>query len=122
ITHIYVAVDRNVTRACAPIPKDAHIFWTRTDGRWKAPVIDPPLNGLRDGKVVEIDRPLAPERVVSAPATLVNVGNDKFLPGNLSVARGTKIVWRFTHPSLHNILLASGPRLVASTTLTKGAR
>jgi plastocyanin len=122
ITHIYVAVDRNVTRACAPIPKDAHIFWTRTDGRGKAPVIDLPLNGLRNGKVVEIDRPLAPERVVSAPATLVHVGNDKFLPGNLSVARGTKIVWRFTDPSLHNILLASGPRLVASTTLTKGAR
>jgi plastocyanin len=122
ITHVYIAVDRAAPRACNPLPEDAHIFWTRHDGRDKPPVIDLPLNGLRDGKVVEIDRPPGPERVVDSPATLVKVGGDQFLPANLSVARGTKIVWRFTDPSLHNILLASGPRHVASTTLTKGGR
>jgi plastocyanin len=122
ITHVYIAADRAAPRACNPLPKDAHIFWTRKDGRSKPPVIDLPLNGLRDGKVVEIDRPLGAERVVNSTATLVKVGQDKFLPANLSVARGTKIVWTFTDPALHNILLASGPRHVASTTLTKGGR
>jgi plastocyanin len=122
ITHVYIAVDGAAPRACKPLPKDAHIFWTRKDGRSEPPVIDLPLNGIKDGKVVEIDRPPGAERVVSSPATLVKVGGDKFLPANLSVARGTKVVWRFTDPSLHNILLASGPRHVASTTLTKGGR
>ena len=122
ISHVYIAPDRSAPRACTPIPKDAHIFWTRKDGRFKPPVIDLPLHGLRDGKVVEIDRPPGPERVVNSPATMITVGNHTFLPANLSVGRGTKVVWKFTDPSLHNILLASGPRHVASTTLTKGGR
>jgi plastocyanin len=122
ITHVYIAVDGDAPRACAPIPKDAHIFWTRKDGRTKAPVIDLPLNGLRDGKVVEIDRPPGVEKVVNSTATLVTVGREKFLPANISVARGTRVVWKFMDSALHNILLASGPRYVASTTLTKGGR
>jgi plastocyanin len=122
ITHVYIAVDGGAPRACAPLPKDGHIFWTRKDGRFTPPVIDLPLNGLRNGQVVEVDRPLGDERVVISPATQVQVGQDKFFPGNLSVARGTKVVWRFNDAALHNILLASGPRHVASTTLTKGGR
>jgi len=122
ISHVYIAVDRDAPRGCKPLPKDAHIFWTRKDGRSQPPAIDLPLNGLRDGKVVEIDRPPGPERVVSSPATLVNVGGERFAPDNLSVGRGTKVVWRFNDPSLHNILLASGPRHVASTSLSKGGR
>jgi plastocyanin len=122
ITHVYIAPDRAAPRACGPLPKDAHIFWTRKDGRSKPPVITVPLNGLVDGKVVEIDRPQGDERFVNSTATQVQVGREKFIPSNLSVARGTRIVWKFVDPSFHNILLASGPRHVASTTLTKGGR
>ena len=71
---------------------------------------------------MEIERPPGAERVVNSTAALVKVGRSKFLPANLSVARGTRVVWKFTAPSLHNILLASGPRHVASTTFTKGGR
>jgi plastocyanin len=122
ITHVYVAVDNNAPRGCGPLPKDGHIFWTRKDGRTKPPIMTLPINGLRDGKVVEIDRPLGPESIVKAPQTLVDVGQNEFSPSNISVARGTNIVWKFTDAQSHNILLASGPRLVASTTLTKGAK
>ena len=122
ITHVYIAVDGDAPRACQAIPKDAHIYWTRTDGRKKAPVVDLPLNGLKDGKVVEIDRPPGETKFVNSTATLVKVGREKFVPANISVARGTRVVWQFMDPSLHNILLASGPRHVASTTLTKGGR
>jgi len=122
ITHIYIAVDGDAPRACNAIPKDAHIFWTRKDGRTKAPVIDLPLHGLKDGKVVEIDRPPGAEKMVNSTATQVSVGREKFLPANISVARGTRVVWKFMDASLHNILLATGPRHVASTTLTKGGR
>jgi len=123
ITHVYIAADRKAPRACEAIPRDAHIYWTRKDGRPDPPAIELPLNGLdKDGQVVEIDRPPGKTRVVSSTATQVKVGAERFLPSNLSIARGTKIVWTFTDPSLHNILLASGPRHVASTTLTKGGR
>jgi plastocyanin len=122
ITHVYIAVDNNAPRGCGPLPKDGHIFWTRKDGRSKPPVLTLPINGLRNGNVVEIDHPLGLERAVESPATLVKVGDDKIFPANLSVARGTKIVWSFTDSQQHNILLANGPRLVASTTLTKGGR
>ncbi|MEA2219401.1 MAG: hypothetical protein QOJ35_2027 [Solirubrobacteraceae bacterium] len=121
ITHIYVAPDRDAPRACGPLPKDAHIFWTRKDGRSTPPVIDLPLNGLVDGKVVEIARPPGIEAVATSATALVDVKNERFSPANLSVARGTKVVWQFGDDLMHNILLASGPRFVASTTLTKGA-
>ena len=122
IAHVYIAIDGDASRACNPIPRDAHIFWTRKDGRFDPPVVDVPLNGLRHGKVVAIDRPPGPERVVTSSATLVRVGDERFTPANLSVARGTKVVWRFTDVALHNILLAGGPRRISSTTLGKGGR
>jgi len=122
ITHIYVAADRAAPKACSPLPADASIFWTRKDGRSEPPIVDIPLNGIQNGEVVGIDRPAGERRVVNSTATQVNVSRERFTPANLSVARGTRVVWHFTDPVSHNILLASGPRLVASTTLTKGGR
>ena len=123
ITHVYIVPDRRAPRACVPVPKDAHIYWTRKDGRTKPPVIDLPINGLGpNGEVVAIDRPPGPIKVIDSTAAMVKIGGERFQPSNLSVARGTRIVWSFTDPTMHNILLASGPRHVASTTLSKGGR
>ena len=123
ITHVYIAPDREAPRSCVPIPSDAHIYWTRKDGRTKPPVIDLPINGLGpDGSVVEIARPPGEVKLVDSTATMVTIGKERFAPANLSVARGTRVVWSFTDPAMHNILLASGPRHVASTTLRKGGR
>ena len=64
ITHVYIVPDREAPRSCVPVPKDAHIYWTRKDGRTKPPVIDLPINGLgHNGEVVEIDRPPGPVKV-----------------------------------------------------------
>ena len=123
ITHVYIAPDREAPRSCVPVPKDAHMYWTRKDGRTKPPVVELPINGLNDkGEVVEIDRPPGPIRTVDSTATQVKIAAERFQPANLSVGRGTRIVWSFTDPTMHNILLASGPRHVASTTLSKGGR
>ena len=122
ITHVYVAVDRDAPRACA---RDARRTPT-SSGRARTAARSRRSStcrstGSRDGKVVEIDRPPGAERVVELDrdAGRTSAG-ERFMPANLSVARGTRVVWTFTDPSLHNILLASGPRHVASTTLTKG--
>ena len=33
ITHVYIAPASARRRGCAPLPTDARIHWTRTDGR-----------------------------------------------------------------------------------------
>lgn len=122
ISHVYVAVDAAAPRSCAPLPADAHIHWTRTDGTFTPPVITVPLNGLgADGLVHEIDRPPGPDSVVDAPTAQVDLTGERFVPANLSVGAGTRIVWRFDDPVTHNVTLANGPRLVASPNSGKGA-
>ena len=82
-----------------------------------------PINGLGDdGLVHEIERPPGDTRVVNGPQTLVTLTDQHFEPSNLSVPRGTDIVWRFADSGLHNVMLANGPRLVSSTNQTKGFR
>jgi len=123
ITHVYIALDREAPRACAPQPKDAHIFWTRKDGRTNPPYAPVPLNGLgSDGLVRQIERPPGETKLVNGPQALVKLTAQKFEPANLSVPRGTDVVWRFTDRSLHNVMLASGPRLVSSSNQSKGFR
>jgi len=123
ISHVYVAVDREAPNVCEAIPKDAHILWTRKDGRHTPPKIDVPLNGLGpDGKVQEIDRPPGPEKFVSELSTRVDLADERFKPANLSVALGTQVVWRFDDIARHNVTLASGPRYVGSPNSGQGAR
>jgi plastocyanin len=123
ITHVYIAVDDKAPSACDPLPADGHVFWTRRDGVFDPPVLDLPLNGLdKAGRVVEIERPPGAEQVVDALSTSVDLRRDTFAPANLSVPRGAVVTWRFVDRDLHNVLLASGPRSIASTNLPHGSR
>jgi plastocyanin len=123
ISHIYVAPDRAAPRACVPIPQDAHISWTRRDGRTTAPYVPVPLNGLgSDGLVHAIEQPPGDTRIVDGPAAVVDLAHQRFQPANLSVPKGTDVVWRFADSGLHNVVLASGPRLVSSTNQRRGFR
>ena len=121
ITHVYVAPGRHTTRRCAPLPADRRIHWTRRDGTNVPPKVTVPLNGLdRRGRVVEIDRPAGPEKVAGDAAS-VRLRGSRFQPANLSVATGATVTWRWDDPLRHNVLLASGPRNVASATRERGA-
>ena len=123
ISHVYLAPDSTASRTCDPLPADGHVLWTRADGTATPPVIDLPLNGIGDdGRVHEIDRPPGDERVVSAPSTVVELARSRFAPANLSVASGTKVIWRFDDATLHNVTVASGPGLVASPNWGQGRR
>ncbi len=122
IAHVYVALDREAPRACVPRPKDAHILWTRTDGREKAPEMKLPIHGLgSDGMVHEIDRPPGKEVVDESPEVQVRLTGERFVPANLSVARGTSVTWNFLDRARHNVTLAAGPRHVASANVGRGA-
>ena len=122
IAHVYVALDRDAPRACVPRPKDAGIFWTRTDGSDNAPAMTLPIHGLgTDGKVQEIDRPPGAEVVETSPRVQVGLTGERFVPANLSVARGTEVTWKFLDPFKHNVTLAAGPRHVASANVARPA-
>lgn len=121
ISHVYVAVDRKAPRSCAPLPRDARIFWTREDGRMASPAMDLPLNGLGStGKVVEIQRPPGPLSIIDGPVAQVALRNERFVPANLSVKAGTVVRWRFDDRDRHNVTYAGGPRLVASPNAGRG--
>jgi len=123
IAHVYIAPDREARRSCVPLPKDAGIVWTRKDGRTNAPVVPLPLNGLdSEGQVREIDRPPGDKKVVNGPQTLVELNDKTFEPANLSVPRGTNVVWKFAGLGLHNVMIAQAPRLISSTNQSKGFR
>jgi len=123
ISHVYIAAEREAPRACAPPPTDARILWTRKSGRTQAPVVEVPLNGIgADGQVREIDRPAGPEQFSMSPTAAVSLARERILPANISVARGTRVNWDFVDAATHNITLASGPRLIGSANVRKGAR
>jgi plastocyanin len=122
IAHVYVAIDADAPRGCDPLPSDAHIHWTRTDGRHAPPVMTLPINGLgADGQVHAIDRPPGAEVVTSQPRVQVSLRGERIVPANLSVARNTEVTWNFLDPVRHNVTLASGPRHVASANLARGS-
>jgi plastocyanin len=121
ISHVYVAPGRAKNRRCAPLPADRRIHWTRTDGGLVPPAVTVPLNGLDpQGRVVEIDRPAGAEQVAGNRA-IVRLRGSRFTPANLSVARGATVSWRWEDAARHNVLLASGPRNVSSSTRGRGA-
>jgi len=71
---------------CSPIPSDAHITWTRHDGRPSAPYEPIPCNAVgADGQVHEIDRP-AGRSLVSDGKASVKVGDSFFDAPNVSIS------------------------------------
>jgi hypothetical protein len=48
------------------------------------------------------------------------VGDDQFVHGRVTLARGSTFTWRFIGPSLHDVTLASGPVGFASPSVTAG--
>ena len=48
------------------------------------------------------------------------VGDDQFVPGRVTLRRGSTFIWRFIGPSLHDVTLASGPVGFASPSVTAG--
>ena len=52
----------------------------------------------------------------------VKVGDDFFSPTKLTVAKGTKVTWRWVGHGLHNVTKTSGPqRIAASRDKTSGS-
>ena len=108
---VYFAPDQAVTDRCGPLPGDVRTATATGPGRATAPKVTVPLTGLdRRGRAVEIEGPPGRMARVRGGRAAVGVRDYSFSRPNLRVKRGTRISWRFSGPSLHDVTLASGPR------------
>ena len=103
-------------------PPTAGSSRSTSGSRTEPPQVTVPLNRVgADGHTRIVETPLtAPSRSRTArPSTCAT---SRFNPGHVSVEAGASLTWRFRDSIAHNVLLANGPRLVGSPTLSGGAR
>ena len=121
IMHVYVAQGRPVPRKCTPLPADRRELVKYKRVRTRPPQVTVPLNRLGpDGHTRIVETPLTGARALKDGDT-VDLRNSRFTPGHVSIPAGASLTWRFRDAIPHNVLLANGPRLVGSRTLTRGA-
>jgi plastocyanin len=123
IMHLYIEPtgDSPKPPACAPLPTDRQSFWLRKGATTKPPYEPVPLNVLgSDGHVRAMDELPGPTRIFDGDAS-VDLRRSRFTPTRVSIPAGATLTWRFDDPIGHNVLFASGPRVVGSGTLKNGA-
>ena len=120
IMHVYVAAGRVTGRRCRRLPADRRGTFLGRKGRRRPPFVEVPLNG--------IDRAGRPREIATLPGRSHHFGGDAvvravggaFTPRKLSLPRGARLTWRFDDPVGHNVLYASGPRVIGAPTLLGG--
>jgi plastocyanin len=123
ISHVYLANDKalaTASAACAPLPDDAAEITKPGPFRAEPPAVSVPLNRIaKDGRTETFTLDPADARPVRSGVT-VALEDLKFRPSHIRVRRGGSVKWRFADAIAHNVLFASGPRLVGSPTLSHG--
>jgi plastocyanin len=111
--HVYLAADDHVPRACTPLPADRRELRKIRRVRLQPPWTPVPLTGVNDsGHTYTIASSPFPVQPLGGGA-VIDVGGAGFNPPHISVPAGASITWRFVD-GLHNVRLASGPRLVGT--------
>ena len=109
-------------RKCIPLPGRPPQLVKYRRVRTEPPQVTVPLNRLgTDGHTRIVETPLTGARR-SADGETVDLRNSRFTPGHVSVPAGSSLTWRFRDAIPHNVILANGPRLVGSRTLSGGAQ
>jgi plastocyanin len=122
IMHVYISPDPTVTQSklCDPLPP-AWLRMLRSGGRTTPPYTKVPLNMLgADGKTVTaVDELPGPFKQYGENAT-VDLRDGAFTPTKIQIPLGGRVTWRFDDAVAHNVLLANGPAVVGTPTLTHG--
>ena len=120
ISHVYVARDATIPKGCTALPADAVHITKPGPFRAAPPAVSVPLNRTTSGGRTEtftLD-PADAKRVKSG--STVDLRDNVFRPSHISLRAGGSLRWRFADAIPHNVLFASGPRLVGSPTLSDG--
>ena len=119
IMHVYVAKAPPPAEPCAALPIYRE-FFLRAGGRTDPPHTVVPLTArTKSGKLQTILAPPGPVSLLNG-STNVAVRDFRYDKPNLSVPSGATVTWRFYDQQEHNVLLADGPRNVASPLLRRG--
>jgi plastocyanin len=121
IMHVYVARDREIPRRCKKLPRDRKELQKPGPVRTSPPLVSVPLNAVRpDGRTYTVQTPADGARRLKRRAR-VDLRRGRFQPRHISVPLGARVTWRFSDPVPHNVLLASGPAVIGTPTLSNGA-
>ena len=111
--HVYIARTNSGPRGCTPLPSDRRELRKYQRVRLKPPWLPVPLAGLNDqGHTYTISSSPFPVQPLAAGA-VIDVGDRGFNPPHISLPAGAPFTWHFVD-GLHNVRLASGPRLVGT--------
>lgn len=120
VMHVYVARAARVERACRPLPADRRALTKPGPVRTDPPQTQIPLSGLDSrGRTVTIVDPPWPVTPLGATPE-VEISDVGFSPRRFTIPRRSVVTWRFIGAEAHNVRLASGPRLVFTSTRTRG--
>jgi plastocyanin len=124
IMHVYVAKGpAPKADPCAPLPQDAREILLRSDGH----LSDPPYTKIpfntvgSDGRVEPLATLPGNPFVFDGPAQVKLVHN-QFVPAKIQIPLNGQITWTFADSIGHNVLLANGPQVVGTPTLSGGAK
>jgi plastocyanin len=121
IMHVYISPDDSVTqqKVCDPLPP-AWLRMLRAGDRYDPPYTKVPLTLLEsDGTIRAVDELPGPFKQYGDSAT-VEVRNGAFGPSKIQIPLGGRVTWRFDDAVAHNVLLANGPAVIGTPTLTHG--
>jgi plastocyanin len=124
IMHVYVAEGpAPKSRLCAPLPRDSREILLRHDGHVAdPPYVKVPFNSVGDdGKVHPLATLPGPPTVFDGPAKVTLIHN-QFVPAKIQIPLNGSITWTFADPVGHNVLLANGPQVVGTPTLSGGVK
>jgi plastocyanin len=114
ILHVYVAAPRRRpegAQRCPPPPADLVQKQQKAGGRTVAPAVTVPLTRIgADGRARAVEAPAGrTERVPPSGRYTVEIRRPRFTPPNLIVAAGTRVRWRFSDVTRHDVTVADGP-------------
>jgi plastocyanin len=124
IMHVYVAQGPAPRGPrCAALPRDAKEILLRHDGHvGDPPYVRIPFNAVGpNGGLTTLAHLPGPATVFDGPAQ-VKVVNNQFKPAKLEIPLNGQITWTFADKVGHNVLLANGPQVVGSPTLSGGVK
>ena len=103
----------------APLPDDAVELTKPGPFRAEPPAVSVPLNRISRAGGPRRSRSTRPTPSRSSPARTSSC-RTTVQPRHISLKAGASVTWRFADAIPHNVLFASGPRLVGSPTLSDG--
>ena len=126
ILHVYVAPSAPggaPAPRCSPTPLDIAESQQKPSGLTSPPAVTVPLTRIGpDGRARIVDAPAGPSVELDRPQTYtIDIRRPRLSPATLVVPVGTRLRWRFSDSTRHDVTVADGPLGFSSLPSAHGA-